>query len=124
MQRKLNQDLELVGFRLPKGQILSLAFGPVMSDPSTYAHPDRFDPARFLPDRAEDKKVPGSFMPFGGGVRQCLGMALGKMEIKLFLVLLLRGYDVQMDKYEKVTVPIQLLRPTVRISRREACHEQ
>lgn len=43
-------------------------------DPSIFPEPEKFDPERFSEQRAEDKKVPYSFIPFGGGARQCLGM--------------------------------------------------
>lgn len=33
-----------------------------------------FDPTRFLPDRAEDKKVPHAFLGWGSGRHPCLGM--------------------------------------------------
>jgi cytochrome P450 len=41
------------------------------SDPSIYPEPYKFDPGRYLPDRAEDKKVPHGYMGWGMGRHPC-----------------------------------------------------
>src|SRR5262249_17867519 len=43
--------------------------------------PERFRPERFL----ESKPTPYEFLPFGGGVRRCLGMAFALVEMKIVL---------------------------------------
>jgi hypothetical protein len=45
-----------------------------MMNPAIYKDPERWDPERFLPDRAEDKKVPHAYMGWGLGRHPCLGM--------------------------------------------------
>lgn len=54
--------------------------------------PDSFKPERFL--RTEDGepaiKHPYSFLPFGGGPRNCLGMRLALVEAKMCIVQILK----------------------------------
>jgi cytochrome P450 len=38
-----------------------------------WTDPERFDPLRFSDERAEHKKHPFAFAPFGGGMHSCLG---------------------------------------------------
>ena len=115
MQRRLTQDIEYDSFQLRAGQSITLTYSNVMTDPANFSNPDDFDPERFLPDRAEDKKCGGAYVPFGGGVRQCLGMGLAKLEIKVFLVHLLRGYEVSVESFERINLPVQFLKPCVSV---------
>ena len=55
-------------------------------DPSIYPEPFRFRPERFL----EKEYSPYEYMPFGGGARRCIGMALSLFEMRIVLGTLLR----------------------------------
>jgi cytochrome P450 len=59
-------------------------------------HLPRFNPSlrpeRFLGERPEPL-VPGAFLPFGAGPRNCPGQRFSLQEVKLALVRLLRRYD-------------------------------
>lgn len=43
-------------------------------DPSVYPNPEKWDPSRYLPDRAEDKKVSMGYLGWGIARHPCLGM--------------------------------------------------
>ena len=49
--------------------------------PDLYEHPDEFAPDRFL----DAKPPPGGWLPFGGGVRRCVGAAFAQFEARLVL---------------------------------------
>jgi cytochrome P450 family 138 len=59
-------------------------------DPSAYPDPERFDPLRFI-DQAPDTST---WLPFGGGVRRCIGAAFANMEMKVVLRTILRHYNL------------------------------
>ncbi|ANZ20799.1 cytochrome P450 [Streptomyces noursei ATCC 11455] len=72
----LTEDVELAGFRLPRGATLMPLIGVVHMDPAHYRDPHHFRPERFL-----DDSVPShAFLPFGGGVRRCIGANLAMLE--------------------------------------------
>jgi cytochrome P450 len=50
-------------------------------DPEYYPNPDRFDPERFMPENRH-KLIPYTFLPFGIGPRNCVGMRFALMEAK------------------------------------------
>lgn len=77
---------ELGGYRLPRGTRIGLAAALTHFDPVLFAHPDRFDPDRFL-DQLPDTY---SWIPFGGGVRRCIGATFAHMEMDVVLRTLLR----------------------------------
>ena len=55
-----------------------------------YPQPQKFKPERFV----ERHFSPYEFMPFGGGVRRCVGDALALFEMKLVLVTVLSRYQL------------------------------
>jgi cytochrome P450 len=70
--RTTTQDTELAGVRIKAGSFV--VFSPYVLHRSAkyFPQPERFDPDRWLPDRA--RAVPrGAFFPFGGGSRICIG---------------------------------------------------
>jgi cytochrome P450 len=88
--RRVIQSCEFNGYRIPEGWSVLYQIGKTHQDSSTYTKPESFDPQRFAPERAEDKQKPFSYLPFGGGVRECLGKEFAKLEMKLFAALLIR----------------------------------
>jgi cytochrome P450 len=80
LMRRARVDVELGGVRLPAGTEFMLSPYSLHFDSRFHAEPDRFDPDRWLPDRAA--AVPkGAFIPFGAGSRQCIGNGFAYTEI-------------------------------------------
>lgn len=88
--RKLGQPIEIGGWSLPAGTVIGLSVGLAHRTPAGFAEPDAFRPERFL----EDRNAQAHAIPFGGGVRHCLGANLALTEMKLALAELITGYDV------------------------------
>lgn len=72
--RFTREAIDLDGYRLPAGKVVSLSTMSAMRDEAVYADPDRFDIHRTDPPRAH--------MIFGGGVHRCIGEALAKAELE------------------------------------------
>lgn len=56
---------------VPDGAYVVYAMADVHLDPSIYRDPETWDPSRFLPDTAEDKKVPLGYLGWGAGRHPC-----------------------------------------------------
>ncbi|MBQ1044340.1 MULTISPECIES: cytochrome P450 [unclassified Micromonospora] len=66
------RDAELGGYLIPAGSDVLYSFHAVHHNPRIYPEPERFDPDRWLPERA--RALPrGAFMPFATGVHGCIG---------------------------------------------------
>ena len=61
-------------------------------DQELYPECDRFDPDRFAPENSVDKQASFGYIPFGGGLRECLGKEFARLEMRLFASKLLRDY--------------------------------
>ncbi|KAJ3382427.1 hypothetical protein HDU84_004280 [Entophlyctis sp. JEL0112] len=84
------EDFDLNGVRVPAGTGLA----PYRDRGFLVDAPEEFRIARFLGPDAFDKTNPMEFIPFGTGQRQCLGMNLAKLEMKLVVAALLKCYEV------------------------------
>jgi len=79
--------------------------GGLHYDERFFAEPTKFVPERFAPE--EKQKLPSyCYLPFGVGPRNCIGMRLAQMEVKLVLVHLVRNYVIKPSP--KLAVPFTL----------------
>lgn len=62
-------------------------------DPRWFHMPDRFDPDRFLPE-GEAARYPHAYLPFGTGMRTCVGRHFAMLEAVLVLACILRRYHL------------------------------
>ena len=88
--RKLTDDIELGGYRIPAGYTVLPTIGLVHADPAHYDNPELFRPERFL----EANPPSTTWLPFGGGVRRCLGAGFSLMEATVVLREVLSRYNL------------------------------
>lgn len=79
--RSLKAPFEVAGYNLPRGIVVTPCIWLVHRRPELYPDPTAFQPERFL-DRRPD---PYEWLPFGGGVRRCIGQAFALYEMKIVL---------------------------------------
>lgn len=83
--RRLERPMTLGGFALPAGVMAAPSIPLVHMRRDVWGDPESFRPERFF----ERKPTPFEFMPFGGGVRRCIGAAFAHYEMKVVLARLL-----------------------------------
>ena len=79
--RRLHSELRVNGFVLPAGTDITPAIWLAHTNPEVYPEPLEFRPERFLDKKPETY----SWIPFGGGVRRCLGAAFAELEMRVVL---------------------------------------
>lgn len=89
--RVLQVPCTLGGLRLPKGTLAAVSIYLTHRDPALWPDPLRFDPARFVGTRPS----PYAYLPFGGGVRRCIGMAFALYEMRIVLAEVLRAFRLE-----------------------------
>ncbi len=87
--RTLRKPLELGGYRLPAGTIVAPVIRAIGQE--AFDEPGEFRPERFL----EDDVTPYGLVPFGGGIRRCIGASLATMEMKVVLRTVLLRVDLE-----------------------------
>jgi cytochrome P450 len=84
--RSPSRPIELGGYRFAAGTQLAASILLVQLDQELYPpDPDTFRPERFLDGAPE----PYTWIPFGGGVRRCLGAAFATLEMKVVIATIL-----------------------------------
>jgi cytochrome P450 len=79
--RKLAEPVELGGHLLPKGVFIVPSIYLTHRRPDIYPDPLAFKPERFIDDPPSNTE----YLPFGGGVRRCLGASFAQFEMKVVL---------------------------------------
>lgn len=100
IRRNLFEDINIAGKHIPKRHYLLYCLSDAHMNPDIYTNPDEFDPARFLPGRAEDKKSPYAYLGWGAGRHVCPGNKLSKLVLKATLSLFLMTYDYEVVNSE------------------------
>ena len=90
--RRLTEPIELGGYRLPAGVAVLPSVGAVQSDPRLWgADAKEFRPERWL----EGHPPQNAWIPFGGGVRRCLGAMFAQVEVETVLAGVLRAVELE-----------------------------
>jgi cytochrome P450 family 135 len=84
--RRLASDLNVDGLSLSAGTDVTPAIWLTHTRPDLYPEPYAFRPERFL----EDSPTTYGWIPFGGGIRRCLGAAFAEMEMRIVLEAILQ----------------------------------
>lgn len=116
--RRVLQACEFGGYLIPQGWDVYYQIPETHQDNQIYSHPEIFDPERFSSERAEDKQKVFSHIPFGGGIRECLGKEFAKLEMKIFAALLVRDYTWELlpgQNLERVVLPFSRPRDGLKV---------
>lgn len=93
--RTAAMDLAFDGYRIPAGARLMFSIYLTHRHPALWDDPGRFDPNRF--NRTGSNRIgPYTFLPFGGGPRNCIGAAFARVETKVVLARLLQTFDLDL----------------------------
>jgi len=93
LERRIGvEGYKLGGVPLEKEQLVQIPTFAVHHNPEYYPEPERFNPDRFLPEN-KHLLVPYTYLPFGQGPRNCVGMRFAYQEIKLLLAKMLPKFQ-------------------------------
>lgn len=89
--RRLAVPLEVDGLSLPAGTDVTPAMWLVHTRPEEYPEPYAFRPSRFV----ENPPSTYTWVPFGGGVRRCIGAPFAELEMRVVLREVLDRFDLR-----------------------------
>lgn len=89
--RKLQQDLQVGPYLVPRGAVVAPNIFLTHRRADIYPEPLAFKPERFL----EQKPETYAWLPFGGGIRRCVGADFALMEMRVAIPEILRRVDIR-----------------------------
>lgn len=106
------EDVELGGYRVPRGSQLYPVPYIMHRDARWHSDPERFEPERFTPERF-DALPSCAWIPFGAGPRACIGAAFATMEMVLIVATIMQRVRLCLAPEQDAPVPLPLfsLRP-------------
>lgn len=108
--RKLTAPASIGGYELPAGTFVMAAIAALHYREDLFPEPEQFRPERFLAGKADNY----AWIPFGGGVRRCIGAAFAEYEMRIVLRAILERADLSAPdpKPERVKVRNITLAPS------------
>lgn len=89
-------DIEFQEYLFPAGTRILYSIYLSHRHQAYWSDPHRFDPERFSPEKMR-QRPPYVYLPFGGGPRNCIGMAFAQVEAKVVVARILQKYALRFD---------------------------
>lgn len=89
--RVLQEPRRIGGWEIPAGTLVSPSIYLTHRNEKVWPRASRFDPSRFL----DTQVSPYAYLPFGGGVRRCIGLAFAHYEMRIVLATVLSRFRVR-----------------------------
>ncbi|XP_059661689.1 geraniol 8-hydroxylase-like [Cornus florida] len=118
--RKVDANVEVCGYKVPKDAQVLVNVWAIGHDPSTWINPNSFMPERFLGTEIDVRGHDFELIPFGGGRRICPGLPLAIRMVHLMLASLINSFDwkledgifpKEMNMEEKFGITLQRAQP-------------
>uniref|UniRef100_A0A8C7B022 Cytochrome P450 1A n=1 Tax=Neovison vison TaxID=452646 RepID=A0A8C7B022_NEOVI len=97
------RDTSLSGFYIPKGRCVFVNQWKINHDQKLWGDPSKFRPERFLNlDGTINKALSEKVILFGMGKRKCIGETIARLEVFLFLAILLQQVEFSVPQGTRV----------------------
>ncbi|EDV24422.1 uncharacterized protein TRIADDRAFT_56203 [Trichoplax adhaerens] len=106
--RGVKEDIVINGLLIPKEVMIGFPTYAIHHNPDYWPNPEEFRPERFSPEE-KAKQIPFSYITFGDGPRQCLGVRLAKLEIRMAIVNILLKYELFPVKETEIPLKLKSL---------------
>nr|XP_040042230.1 cytochrome P450 3A30-like isoform X1 [Gasterosteus aculeatus aculeatus] len=105
LERVAKATVEINGIVIPKDMVVAVPTWPLHRDPSLWPDPEAFKPERFSKENKESID-PYTYMPFGAGPRNCIGMRFALVMMKLAMVENLQRFSFSVCK--ETEIPLEM----------------
>lgn len=95
-----------LNFKIEKGSCVNFSLYGIQHDEKYFPDPESFDPERFS-DENKANIVPGSYVPFGVGPRNCIGSRFALMELKAILYYLLLNFSFEPNRDTQIPLKMK-----------------
>jgi len=113
--KKAITDTTIGGYPIPDQSFVQIQVWSLHRNPKYWKDPLKFIPERF-DSRVSPPIVPGSYYPFSGGPRNCIGMYFAQVEDVIALSMIINKYSIEVppgvtEEHLMKCEPVITLRP-------------
>ncbi|KAK1886394.1 Cytochrome P450 3A40 [Dissostichus eleginoides] len=105
LERVAKATVEINGLVIPKDMVVMVPTWTLHRDPDLWPEPEEFKPERFSKEN-KGNIDPYTYMPFGAGPRNCIGMRFALVMMRLALVEILQRYSFSVCK--ETEIPLEM----------------
>jgi len=98
ISRRSIKSFEFEGHTIPANTLVGISPTFTHYMPEIWNNPDAFEPDRFSPQRAEDKKHNFAWVPFSKGAHMCIGLHFAYMQVKAVMYQFIRRYEFSLPE--------------------------
>jgi cytochrome P450 len=99
------RSFEWQGYTVPANSMVVISPIHTHRMSEWWSEPDRFDPERFAPGRAEHERHTHSWVPFGGGAHVCIGKRFAEAQLRAVMHAMLLRFRFRVP--EGYEMPVQ-----------------
>ena len=107
VMREAGEDYVYNGIKIPKGMEIIIPIYAIQHNPDFWEDPYIFDPERFNQERRTSIK-PCTYLPFGYGSRNCIGLRFAQLEAKIALIHLVKRFKFEKSVDTEVPLSVRL----------------
>ncbi|XP_007438113.1 cytochrome P450 3A9-like [Python bivittatus] len=97
IERICKMDVEINGMTIPKGTVVMIPPLVLHQIPEYWPEPEEFRPERFSKEN-RDSIDPYTYLPFGAGPRNCIGMRFALVTMKVAITILMQHFSFRVCK--------------------------
>uniref|UniRef100_A0A8K9XE50 unspecific monooxygenase n=1 Tax=Oncorhynchus mykiss TaxID=8022 RepID=A0A8K9XE50_ONCMY len=105
LERVAKKTVEINGIVIPKDCVVLVPTWTLHRDPEIWSDPEEFKPERFSKENKEPID-PYTYMPFGAGPRNCIGMRFAMIMMKLAMVEILQSFTFSVC--DETEIPLEI----------------
>ncbi|CAN9510194.1 unnamed protein product [Ophioblennius macclurei] len=105
LERVAKASVEINGLVIPKDMAIIVPTWPLHRDPEIWPEPEKFKPERFSKEN-KDTIDPYTYMPFGLGPRNCIGMRFALVSMKLVMTKILQRFSFAVCR--ETEIPLEM----------------
>ncbi|XP_067396081.1 cytochrome P450 3A9-like [Emydura macquarii macquarii] len=105
LERICKKDVEVNGVIIPKDTVVMIPLFVLHRDPEYWPEPEEFRPERFSKENKETLDQ-YTYLPFGAGPRNCIGMRFAILSMKVAITNLLQNFTIKPCK--DTQIPLKL----------------
>ncbi|XP_017490487.1 PREDICTED: cytochrome P450 315a1, mitochondrial-like, partial [Rhagoletis zephyria] len=112
LTRYLTDDLNLAGYTVPKGQLVVISLYTSGRKEEYFEKPAQFQPERWIRDQETGKhQVKDNFacLPFGLGVRSCIGRRVADVQMQLFISRMIQQFYILPTSDKEVDIKLRMI---------------